>query len=109
MWLKSQWSVVFAKNIFVFTLSAAWHTVRLFLMIPPSLSTSSRLTCTPIRLSTRPSAGPLQNSSSDEIYLCDDPVIVSFDSLADLHQPTGYELKDLAEEDNPVQVKPSFF
>ena len=28
MWLKSQWSVVFAKT-FVFTLSAAWHTVHL--------------------------------------------------------------------------------
>ena len=43
------------------------------------------------------------------MYFCDDPVIVSFGSLADLHWPTGYELKDLAEEDNLVQVKPSFF
>ena len=39
---------------------------------------------------------------------CDDPVNVSFGSLADLHSPTGYEPKDLAEEYNPVQVKPKF-
>ena len=55
------------------------------LMIPPSLSTSSLLTCTPIRPSTRPSTGPLQISSSDEMYHCDDPINVSFGSLADLH------------------------
>ena len=53
--------------------------------------------------------GPLQISSSDQIYHYDDPINVSFGSLADLHPPTGYEHKDLAEEDNPVQVKPLFF
>ena len=60
----------------------------LSLMIPPSLSTSTLLTCTPIRPSTRPSTGPLQISSSDEIDNCDDPINVSFGSLADLHSPT---------------------
>ena len=79
------------------------------LMIPPSLSTSSPLTCTPTRPSTRPSTIPLQMSSSDEIYHCGDPVNVSFCSLADLHSPAGYEPKDLAEEDNLVQVRPLFF
>ena len=34
---------------------------------------------------------------------------VSFGSLADLHSPTGYGPKDLAEIDNPVQVTPLFF
>ena len=34
---------------------------------------------------------------------------MSFGSLADLHSPKSYEPKDLAEEDNPVQVKPLFF
>ena len=34
---------------------------------------------------------------------------MSFGSLADMHSPTGYEPKDLAEEDNPVQVEPLFF
>ena len=58
-------------------------------MIPPSLSTSSLLTRTTIRLSNRPSTGSLQISSSDEIYHCDDPINVSFGSLADLHSPTG--------------------
>ena len=33
---------------------------------------------------------------------------MSFGSLADLHSPAGYEPKDLAQEDNPVQVKPGF-
>ena len=75
---------------FVFTLSAAWHTVHL-LMIPPSLTTSSFLICIPIRPSTRPSTGPLQISSSDEIYHCDDPTNVSIGSLTDLHSPTDYE------------------
>ena len=55
------------------------------LTIPPSLSTSSLLTCTPISPSTRPSTGPLQISSSDEIYHREDPVNVSFGSLADMH------------------------
>ena len=52
----------------------------LSLMLPPSLSTSSLLTCTPIRLSTRPSTRLLQISSSDEIDHCDDPI-----NVADLH------------------------
>ena len=78
------------------------------LMIPPSLGTCSLLTCTPTRPSIRPSTGPLQ-ISSDENYHCDDPRNVSFGPLADLHAPTGYEPKDLAEEDNPVHVKPFFF
>ena len=72
-------------------------------MIPPSLSTSSLLTCTPVFFSTRPSTGPLQ------IYHCDDPVNVSFGSLADLHSPTGYENKDPTEESNSALVKPMFF
>ena len=59
----------------------------LSLMTPPSLRTSSHLTCTPTRPSTRPSTGPLQISSSDEIYQCDNPINVSFGSLADLHSP----------------------
>ena len=58
------------------------------LMIPPSFSTSPLLTCTPIRPSTGPSTGLLPISSSDEIYHCDDPINVSFGSLADLHSPT---------------------
>ena len=78
----------------------------LSLMIPPSLSTSTLLTRTPIRPSTRPSTGPLQISCSDEIYHCDDPINVSFGSLADLYSPTVNEPKDFAEEDNPVQVEP---
>ena len=81
----------------------------LSLMIPPSWSTSSLLMSTPIRPSTRPWTGPLQMSSSDEIYDCDDPTNVSFGSLADLHSPTGYEPRDLAEEDNRAQVNPLFF
>ena len=48
-------------------------------------------------------------SSSDEIYHCGDPIIESFGPLADLHSPAGYEPKDLAEEDDPVQVRPLFF
>ena len=31
---------------------------------------------------------------------------MSFESMADLHSPTCYDPKDLAEEDNPVQVEP---
>ena len=58
------------------------------LMIPPSLSTSSFLTCTPIRPSTRPPTGPMQISPSDEICHCDDPTNVSLCSLADPHSPT---------------------
>ena len=51
----------------------------------------------------------LQISSSDEIYQCDEPINVSFGYLADLHSPAGYEPKDVAEEDNPVQGGPLFF
>ena len=96
------------ENICLHTLRSVSHSTP-FLMIPPSLSSSSLLTCTAIRPSTRPSTGPLQISSSDEIYHCDDPINVSCGSLADLHSPTGYEPKDLSEEDNPVEVKPLFF
>ena len=63
------------------------------LMIPPSLSTSSPLTCTPIRPSTRPSTGHLQISSSDETYHCNDPINVSFGSLADLHSPARFSAR----------------
>ena len=74
-----------------------------------SLSTFSLLTCTPSRPSTRPSTGLLQISSADEIYHCDDPTNASFGSLADLHSPASQKPKDLAEEDNPVQVQPLLF
>ena len=83
MWLKR--CVLTKTNIF--TLSAAWHTTP-SLMIPPSLSTSSLLTRTPIRLSTRPSTGPPQISYYGETRHCDDPINVSFGSLADLYSPT---------------------
>ena len=94
------------KNMCLHTQRSMAH-CTLSLMIPPSLSTSSLITCTPIRPSTRP--GPLQFSSSDEMHHCDDPINVSFGSLADLHSLAGYEPKDVAEEDSPAQVKPLFF
>ena len=81
----------------------------LSLMIPPSVSISSLLTCTPIRLATRPSTGPLQISSSDEIHHFDDPTNVSSGSLADIHSLAGYEPKDLAEKYNLALVRPLFF
>ena len=34
---------------------------------------------------------------------------MSFGPLAETHSPTGYELKDLTEEDNSILVKPMFF
>ena len=99
--------VLCSQNICLHIQRSMAH-ITLSVMVPPSLSKSSPLTCTPIRPSTRPSTGFLHISSSDEIYHCDDPINVSF-SLADLHSVTGYESKDLAEEDKFVQVKPSFF
>ena len=108
--LKSQWSVVFAKT---FSSHLAQHGTQHTFSDDSAIAEhfrASHLHSNPhFRPSTRPSTGPLQISSSDEIYHCDDPVNVSFGSLADLHSPSGYEPKDLAEEDNPVQVKPLFF
>ena len=65
---KSQW-VLCSQNICLHTLAqhGTLYTFSPSLMIPPLLSTSSLLTCTPIRPSTRPSTEPLQISSSDEI------------------------------------------
>ena len=55
----------------------------------------------------------LQTSSNDEINHCEDPQKVSFGHLADPHLSTGYEPKDLTEEDNlhrnDAQVRPLFF
>ena len=94
MWLKTSHDSRFAHGALCPHKNTCLHTQRNMalstpsLMIPPSLSTSSLLTCTPMRPSTSPSTGPLQISSSDEIYHCDDPINVSFGSLADLHSPT---------------------
>ena len=100
--------VLCSQNMCLHTQRSVAHST-FSVMIPPSLSVSSFLICTPIRFSTRPSTGFVQISYSDEIYHCDDPINVSFGSLADLHSVTGHEPKDLAEEDKFVQVKPLFF
>ena len=95
MWLKDFTAQVtmecfLHKNICPRTQRSMAHST-LPSMILPSLSTSSLITCTPIPPSTKPSVGPLQISSSDEIYHCDDPINVSFGSLADLHSLNALE------------------
>ena len=70
------------KNIYLHTLHSVAHSTP-SLMIPPSLSISSLITCTPIWI-----------PSSDEIY-CDGPINVSFGSLADLHSPARSALRGL--------------
>ena len=77
------------KNICLHTSLSMAHSTP-SLMIPPSLNTCSLLTCTPIRPSTRPSTGPPQISSFDVMNHCDDPINVSFGSLADLHLLTTW-------------------
>ena len=47
------------------------------------------------------------NSHGD--ILCEDASNVTFGPLAEPHSPTGYESKDLTEEDTSVQVKQTFF
>ena len=42
-------------------------------------------------------------------FTCADPSNVSFGPVAETHPPTGYEPKDLTEEDNSILVKPMFF
>ena len=69
-----------------------------------NLSTISLSTCTPVRPSTRPSL----MSASHGALPCADPSNVSFDPLAETHSPTGYEPKDLTEEDTSILVKPMF-
>ena len=107
MWLKgfTAHALCLQKNICL----QAQHGTQFTFSIIEHFFTSSLLTCTPIRPSTRPSTGLLQISSPDEIYHCDDTITVSFGSLADLHSPTDYHPIHLAEEDNPVQVKQMFF
>ena len=48
-------------------------------------------------------------STSHRDLSCADPSSVSFGPLAETHSPTGYEPKDLTEEDNSILVKPMFF
>ena len=79
------------------------------LSFPSHLRTTSLSTCTPVRPSTRPSTRPSLMSSSQGDLSCADPSNVSFGSLAETHSPSGYEPKDLAEEDTTILVKPMFF
>ena len=79
------------------------------LLFPSHLSTASLSTCTPVRPSTRPSTRPSLLSASHGDLPCADPSNVSFGSLAETHSPTGYEPKDLTQEDTSTLVKPMFF
>ena len=79
------------------------------LLFPSHLSTTSLSTCTPVRPSTRPSTRPSLMSTSHGDLSCADPSNVSFGPLAETHSPTGYEPKDLTEEDTSILVKPMFF
>ena len=74
-----------------------------------AVSTTSLSTCTPVRLSTRPSTRPSLMSTSHGGSSCADPSNVSFGHLAETHSPTGYEPKSLTEEDTSKLVKPMFF
>ena len=73
------------------------------------LNPTSLSTCTPVQPSTRPSARPLLLSTSHGDLPCADPSNVSVGPLAGTHSPTGYEPKDLTEEDASILVKPMFF
>ena len=77
------------------------------LLFPSHLSTTSHSTGTPVRPSTRPSARPSLRSSSHGDLSCID--YVSRPPFAETHSPTGYEPKDLTEEDNFILVKPMYF
>ena len=48
-------------------------------------------------------------STSHGDLSCADPSKVSFGPLVETHSPTGYEPKDLTEEDTSTQVKSMFF
>ena len=63
------------------------------------LSTISPSRCTTVRPSIRPSTRPSLMSISHGDLPCKDPSNVSFGHLAETHSPTGYEPKDLTEED----------
>ena len=83
------------------------------LLFPSLLNTTSRSTCTPIRPSARPSArlstrpSLMPTSHGDLPYA--DPSNVSFCPLVESHFRTGYEPKNLTEEDNSILVKSTFF
>ena len=79
------------------------------LLFPSHLSTTSLSTRTPVRPSTRPSTRPSLMSTSHGDLSGADPSNVSFGPLAETHPPTGYEPKDLTEEDNSGLVKLMFF
>ena len=78
----------------------AQHVARASSFSPSHLSTTSLSTCTPVRLSLLSSHGDLS---------CADPSHMFFGPLAETHSPTGYEPKNLAEEDNSLLVKLMFF
>ena len=79
------------------------------LLYPPHLSTTSLSTDTPVRPSTRPLPDLSLLSTSHGDLPCTDLSNVSFGSVAEIYSPTGYEPKDLTEEDISVLVKPMFF
>ena len=79
------------------------------LLFPSHLNTTSLSTCTPIRPSIRPPTRPSLLSTSHGDLPCADPSNVSFGPVAETHSPTGYEPRDLTEEDNSFLVKPMFF
>ena len=91
----------------VFTSSSMSHAP--LLLCPSHLSTASLSACAPVRSSTRPSTRPLLMSSSHGDSPCADPSNVSFGSVAETHSPTGYEPKDLTEEDNSKVVEQMYF
>ena len=74
------------------------------LSFPSHLSTTLFSTCTPVRPSIRPSTRPSHGDSP-----CADPSNVSFGHLAETHSPSGYEPKDLTEEDASILVKAMSF
>ena len=88
-----------------------WHSMSDAhpLLFPSHLSTTSLSTCTSVQSSTRPSTRPSLMSTSHGDLSCADPSNVSFGHLAEIHSPTGYEPKDLSEEDNSILVKPMLF
>ena len=77
-------------------------------LYPSHLSTSLS-TCTPVRLSSCPSTGPLLMPSSHGDSPCADPPKVCTSPMAETTPPTGYEPEDLTEESNSKLVKLMFF
>ena len=73
-------------------------------LFPSHLSTTSLSTCTPVRLSTRPSL--LSTSHGD---LPCGSIECVFRPLAETRSTTDYEPKDLTEKDTSVSVTPMFF